>query len=138
MTPETTDVLDSTINRKLDELLIRWHRHTTGYQLTSGWAGTSGMFRHAPEGRRYYDPEGQREQELKRGEKFSMDRITFCIYQLEQPWRNCIQIEARNLCSKAAVWTSALLPSNKAELEVVRLEARNRVSRLLLDAGLLV
>ncbi len=115
------------IDSIVDDLLARWHEWRSGYTLTRGCTGDA-TWRQAQSNWSSYDrdngvPDAYLEDQIMR----AVDRAADRVPNAPQPWRTMIMIEARNAAVGAAVWSSMRLPQNAEELEVLRIEARNRL-----------
>ncbi|QTW17821.1 hypothetical protein [Comamonas kerstersii] len=66
-----------------------------------------------------------------------MQTVDAVIDAIPQPHRTAIAFIARNLATRAQVWTSPRLPKDRAELQVLNLEARNMLTRSLIERGVL-
>ena len=63
--------------------------------------------------------------------------VSNIIGKMADPHRTCLRIEARNLKTGVAAWTSARLPLCPVERSIIRQEARNRLARELQSVGML-
>lgn len=124
------------IDAIVDDLLARWHTYRSGYSHAQGYAGRDSTCRD------YMTPthwdwrngaeDDRAEAEQMKGFEQAVERVP----NAPQPWNHCLHVEARNLASQAAVWTSARLPVG-AELEVLRMEARTMLITQLHRDGLI-
>lgn len=128
-----TDILDS----KLDGLLIDWHNWRGGYSLSKGYSSADSTCRdhQAPTHWDWWNGAAD-----ARSEELTVKAVDVAIQSIPntpQPWNTAIQMEARNLAGGASVWSSARLPQEREEREVLRLEARNMLARRLRNDGVL-
>lgn len=124
--------MKSEIDAIVDDLLARWHRWGRSEPVAAGYAGVSAMFRDTPSAWSAYDRDNEAEDTA---EAAIMQGVDAAIQRIENPWRLCIQFEARNLSSRAQVWSSKQLPSGEA-LAVIKIEARSKLLRELHRDGL--
>lgn len=122
----------SVLDARLDDLLIRWHRYTAGYSLHKK-PGCSPVFRDA----KTWSRSARDEEQESQAERAVMRVLDEQIDSVPQPWRTALAVQARNLATGFDVWTSPRLPASKAEREVLLLEARTRLLRILVAAGTL-
>lgn len=123
MNPPMKNEIDSIV----DDLLARWHHWRNGYSHERGYRGTDATCRDAQSQWSFYDRsngvyDDYIESEIMKGVDRAVDRIP----DTPRPWHLMILIEARNLASEYAVWSSVRLPTGE-ELEVLRVEARNKL-----------
>ena len=131
-------VTSEDIDFKLDRLLAEWYGWRRSYRLTKGYSGSDSTCRD------YRTPghwdwkngaaEGRADDLMVRAVDEAIERVP----NAPQRWNTAIQFEAMNLHSGAAVWTSPMLPQNRAEREILILEARNMVLMELRRAGVMV
>ncbi|MGJ7500082.1 hypothetical protein ACSFBF_06955 [Variovorax sp. ZT5P49] len=124
------------LDGKLNRLLACWYEWTLGYSHTRGYSGSDSTCRD------YSTPthwdwrngaEDERaEQERMRGVDAALKRVP----NTPRKWRLALEIQAMNLHSEAAVWSSGRLPSGD-ELTVLLLEARNMLLRELQAEGVM-
>lgn len=120
----------------IDDLLARWHRHSEGYRLAKGFSSSDSTCREARSNWSPYDRDnGVPEAELERSTVESVGRAIYRIPDAPRPWRHMIHIEARNLAVGVAVYSSPRLPQNRDEREVLRIEARNKLAKELMEEG---
>lgn len=125
--------LDATV----DDLLIRWHGWRDSYRAGRGY-GSGAMFKDAVSAWSSYDRDnGVSEEIVERQVMEAVDRAIDAVPNTPHPWHTAIMIEARNLACGASVWSSARLPRSVQELEVLRIEARNRLVKELERQGCL-
>lgn len=125
--------MNNDVDNLVDDLLMRWHRYSGGYQSARGFGSTSSMFHDAG----HTSTRAREEDQEARAEKIIMQRFDEQVRKVPQPWFTALAFEARNLCTGRSVWTSPRLPTNAAELEVIRLEARTKLMRELARDGIL-
>ena len=117
----------------LDSLLADWHRWAKGFSVT-GSHGTAPMFNGLVSSRQW-DAEG----DVIDGNLHSsqMQSVDFHINELEPLHRTAIGIQARNLVTGRSVWTSVRLPQDIEERSIILMEARNKLLKRLINAGIL-
>lgn len=121
---------------ELNDLLSRWHDYRNGYKHTRGHRSDA-VFRDAGSGSAWDWLNGaedaRAEQQIMRGVDAAVERVP------DEPrhWRTAIHFEARNQYLGVSVWTSLRLPQNRAEREVLVLEARNRLLLELRSGGVM-
>lgn len=117
----------SALDQRIDGLLIAWHEWRTGYRLGRGYSGSDSTCQdyRAPTHWDWKNGAAQEraEDQMMRG----VDRAIERVPNDPRRWRQAVEIEARNLHSGASVWSSPAMPSDPAELEVLRIEARTRL-----------
>lgn len=135
--PRETAPQASPLDQRINGLLIAWHEWRAGYSLGCGYSGSDATCRdfRAPT---HWDwrngaMEARAEDQIMRGVDRAIDRVP----NTPRRWQTVIQFEARDLHSGARVWSSPMLPRDQAELEVLRIEARNRLLRELQREGVL-
>jgi hypothetical protein len=64
-----------------------------------------------------------------------METMDHQVMEMEPVHRTALQIQARNLACGVSVWTSARLPADVEERTVILMEARNKLLRRLIVAG---
>ena len=92
----------------LNSLLCDWHRWAKGYQHVGG-INTSPMFREVKSGRQWDTVDEIISSDLVHSQMEALDSI---IMQLRDVYRTSLQLQARNLHTGYAVWTSARLPAD--------------------------
>ena len=117
----------------LDSLLADWHRWAKGFAIV-GSHGTAPMFNGLVSSRQW-DAEG----DVLDGHLHSsqMKSVDFHINELEPLHRTAIGIQARNLVTGRSVWTSVRLPQDIEERSIILMEARNKLLKRLINAGIL-
>lgn len=129
------DEAAQTLEASLDALLILMHRSENVDPLVQDYP------KHAPGMKGYktpnrYGSDGFTQDDegfaLQRGE-----RVSFLVSNIEEPWQASLRTEARNLTVGVSVWRNPRLPICPVEREVVRVEARNKLARILQSEGLL-
>lgn len=112
------------IDAIVDDLLSRWHSWRNGYTYGRGYRSTDATSRDAQSSYHYRDRDSGVVDAYIEGEIMkAVDRAVDCI---AEPWHLVILIEARNLSSGFAVWSSVRLPPGE-ELEIMRIEARSKL-----------
>ncbi|RYF24997.1 MAG: hypothetical protein EOO23_09210 [Comamonadaceae bacterium] len=67
----------------------------------------------------------------------AMKALDFHVGEMADPHRAAIYVLARNCYTGRSVWISPRLPTDREEREVVIQEARNRLTRSLMAAGVM-
>jgi hypothetical protein len=124
--------MKSEIDAIVDDLLSRWHRWRRREPVATGYAGVCAMFRDTPSPWSAYDRENDAEDTA---EEAIMQGVEAAVLRIGNPWRLCLQFEARNLAAGASVWSSPHLPTGEA-LAVCKIEARTQLIRELHRDGL--
>lgn len=118
------------VDNLLSDLLQSWHCWAEGYVHMAG-IGTSPMFKGGKPNKTRQDDDGV-DGALHNS---TMATIDAQVMQMSDQHRTIIQLHARNLVTGVAVWSSPRLPLDAEERHVLLLEARNRLLRRLIDAG---
>ena len=66
-----------------------------------------------------------------------MAGIKLYVFELRSLWCTAIQINARNLSTGKSVWTSARLPTDLQQRQEILRDARNELTRKLVEACIL-
>lgn len=127
-------MMQSDIDTILNDLLVRWHRHSKGYQLGKGYPSSDTACRGHRASRQYDDSNGALDSAL---EDTIMEGFDAAIGRVPQPWNTALQFQARNMATGHAVWTSPRLPADPMERGVLLMEARNKLLRELSRDGVL-
>lgn len=125
------------IDYQLDEMLILWHQHRHGYKVGRGYAGQDSTCRdyRAPT---HFDwqngaADARADALLVHGISEAMEKIP----DTPERWNTALQFEAMNLATGSAVFSSPRLPQSREEREILTLEARTMLLRVLRRAGVL-
>ncbi len=119
------------IDELLNDILAAWHRWARGYQHVGG-INSSPMFRNAKTSKGWDSLSDIADEEIDGGRNESVD---FHVMALEPTHRTAIQLQARNIVTGLNVWSSPRLPQDPEERTIVVMEARNRLLKRLLTAG---
>lgn len=117
----------------LDSLLSEWHSWARAEPLQPTRCADP-MFRNAKSAKGWDTTSEVIEDELR--EK-TMKAIDFQVSEMQDPHRSAIYIHARNCYTGRAVWLSPRLPSDPIERAVILMEAKNQLTRRLLNAGVM-
>lgn len=117
----------------LDDLLARYHGWARSYKANQQVAQDP-VFRHARSGRSWDSTADVIEDELMGS---TMEAIDFHISEMSDPHRTAIYFLARNLYTGRSVWLSKRLPADPVERCIVVAEARNQLTRRLMNAGVM-
>lgn len=115
------------IDYRLDDLLILWHNHTAGYKLGRGYSAKDGTCRDYRAPGHYDWQNGAAE---ARGDELAAEVVNEameCVPNTPHRWHTALATEARNLATGVVVWRNPVLPQNREELEVLTMEARNKL-----------
>lgn len=129
--------MKTNIDYKLDELLVNWHRHRSGYQHTRGFSSQDGTCKDFRAPCHFDWSNGAADARADALEVAAVDEAMDKIPNQPHRWRTALEFEARNLSSGAAVWTSPVLPRDLGEREVLVMEARNKLMNELRKDGVL-
>jgi hypothetical protein len=129
---------DLTQKDLLDSLLKDWHAWQTGYSPVPTCRADP-MFRNAKSSKGWDSTSDVIQDELHGS---TMETIEFQVSQLPdepkvKPYRSAIYAIARNLHVGANVWNSPRLPADQLERGIVIMEARNLLTKRLIQAGVL-
>jgi hypothetical protein len=126
-------MMQNDIESILSDILAQWHRWACGYQYVGG-INSSPMFRETKSGKGWDTIDEIVDSEIEGGR---MAAVNFHVMDMEPCHRTALQIQARNLHTGKSVWDSPRLPQDAEERAVLLLEARNRLFKRLLAAGVL-
>ena len=118
---------------KLDDILQEWHRWCNGFQLVAEH-GSCAMFTGVKSSRQWDSENDAIDGSLHNSE---METVDFRIGELEPIHRTAIDINARNLVTGRSVWTSARLPEDLEQRQIILREARNILTKHLTADGIL-
>lgn len=118
----------------LSGLLQDWHHYCQRTYHRHGYPGKAPCFGQSRSNSQY-DWENGNEDALV--DKRIMQGFDAAANRVPQPWLTALQFEARNLAVRYQVWVSPRLPVDRAEREVMILEARNRLLKELAKDGVL-
>ncbi len=134
---ESSAITKTAIDNRLDDLLVMWHRYRAGYSVGRGFSGRDATCRD------FQTPthwdwrngalDGRVDAVIAKGVSDAVDTIP----NAPRRWNTALAFEARNLASKASVWSSPVLPKDKEELAVLVLEARTMLLDRLRRDGVL-
>lgn len=117
----------------LDDLLARYHAWAKAYSPVPT-RGADPMFRNVKSGKSWDSTSDVIEDELN-GK--TMEAVDFHIGEISDPHRAALYILARNCYTGRNVWLSPRLPADPMERGVVIMEARTRLTRRLMAAGVM-
>jgi len=116
----------------LDELLANWHEWQRGYSATPTY-GACPVFKNA-RSPKHWDTTGEIDDAIIHTS--TMEAIDFAVMgdkrgqgAMPDPYKTAICFYARNLSSRAQVWTSPRLPEDQAQ----RVEVTNHALAMLSD-----
>ncbi len=122
----------------LNDLLKHWHRWQTGYSPVPTCSADP-MFRNVKSSKNWDSTRDVIQDELHGS---TMETIEAQVAELPdepkvRPYRSAIYAIARNLHVGANVWSSPRLPVDPLERGIVVMEARNMLTKRLIQAGVL-
>lgn len=120
-------------NYILDDWLSRWHAWGKSYKANQQTARDP-VFRNAKSGRGWDSIDDIIEDDLI---GTTLESIDFHVSEMQDPHRAAIYILARNLYTGRSVWLSPRLPADPLERGIVIAEARNQLTKRLMNAGVM-
>lgn len=117
----------------LDDLLAEWHHWCRSFQYAKD-IGPSAMW-HDAQTPRHWDSTSTIADDAIRNTR--MEALDFHINELQPLYRTALQIEARNLHSGKAVWTSPRLPADADKRALIVGQARYALLLRLEAAGVI-
>ena len=118
---------------RLDSVLCEWHRWAKGFQMVAAH-GACAMFAGVKSSRQWDSENEALDGSLHNSE---MKTVDFHIGEMEPMHRTAIGIHARNLSTGRSVWTSARLPADLEQRQLILREARNILTKRLTADGVL-
>lgn len=122
---------DEELDYKLDDLLCRWHMHTSGYRYGKGFSGSDSTCRDFRTPGHFDWKHGLIDIKSEHDEMERFDIIIRRVPDEPRRWYTALAVYARNLMPGVAVWRSERLPKSQEEREVLTLEARAKLLRQL-------
>jgi len=121
---------EPSVDDRIDQLLIEWHQHVSGYRHTAGHRATASSGGDSYQTPTHHDhrngAEDARAEQLRvRGICEAMDAVR----DRNRLHFYALQAEAHRLATGHAVWSVAVLPPNREERRVLVQEARNAFAR---------
>lgn len=120
---EQNHIDECQLNDLLNEYLVTWHRWSAEDSIAEGYPSRSPSCALGPAG--------------GSDEGADMEAVDAVIDSIPQPQRTALAFQARNLSSRAQVWSSPRLPANWEERQILLMEARNMFTRGLIAKGLI-
>lgn len=120
---EKQHINECQLNDMLNEILREWHQWSSEYTMGRGYSSRSPSCIAGPAG--------------GASDGADMETVDAVIDAIPQPQRTALAFQARNLSSRAQVWTSPRLPVDWEERQILLMEARNLLTRGLMAAGLI-
>jgi hypothetical protein len=117
----------------LNDLLSRFHGWAKGY-IPVPVCGADPMFRNAKSGKGWDSVSEIIEDDL---DGATMRAVEFHVGEMQDPHRTALYVLARNLNTGANVWISPRLPTDPLERAQIVSEARERLTRKLMNAGVM-
>lgn len=118
---------------RLDQVLQDWHRWAQGFQMVATH-GACAMFTSVKSSRQWDSENEAVDSSLHNSE---MKCVDFHIGELEPLHRTAIGINARNLVTGRSVWTSARLPTDIEQRQLILRDAREKLTKHLTNDGIL-
>lgn len=117
----------------LSDLLSRWHNWGRNYKANQQ-TPRDPIFRDAKSSRGWDSTDEIIEDELMGS---TMEAIDFQVSEMKDPHRSAIYVLARNLATGRSVWESPRLPKDALERGTIVAEARNMLTRRLMECGVM-
>jgi hypothetical protein len=111
----------------VDDLLIRWHHWRSCYKAIRGFSASDASCQDHSSNTHWDWWNGAADERAEDERMRGVDRAIERIPNTPRRWLTAIEFEARNLSCGARVWSSPVLPKDPAELDVLRMEARNKL-----------
>lgn len=108
----------------VNEILVVWHHWSANASVGTGYGNRSASCSVGPGG-------------CGDWEIADLEVVDAVVDAIPQPHRTAISFMARNLACRAQVWSSPRLPTQRDELQVLLMEARNMLTRGLITKGVL-
>jgi hypothetical protein len=134
---DSTAITQSSIDVRLNELLVMWHEFRQGYSCGQGFAGRDATCRDFQTPTHWDWKNGALDGRVDAITAQGVSDAVDTIPNTPRRWNTALSFEARNLASRVAVWTSPVLPKDREELEILVLEARTMLTDKLRKAGIL-
>jgi len=116
------------IESKLDDMLAAWHRYTAAYRAAKGHATRDSTCRDFRAPTHWDWLNGAQDEHTDKELMRLFDEAVQKVPNHPRRWHTALAFQARNLATGYQVWHSPVLPRGE-ELEVLILEARNRLMR---------
>lgn len=126
--------MQADIDNILNDLLAKWHRYCAGYSYGKGYPSADVSCRQSRTSRQYDYENGAMDASV---DNAIMEAFDAAMDRVDQPWRTALSVQARNLHTGSAVWSSPRLPADPMERGVILLEARNKLMKALASCGVL-
>lgn len=126
--------MQADIDTILNDLLAKWHRYCAGYSYGKGYPSTDVSCRQSRTSRQYDYENGAMDASV---DNAIMEAFDAAMDRVDQPWRTALSVQARNLHTGSAVWSSPRLPADPMERGAILLEARNKLMKALASCGVL-
>ncbi len=125
---------EADVNQKLNDLLAKWHAWSNSYSLGKGYPSSDPIFGSSKAPSHWDSRNGALDAAV---DGKIMEAFDAALWEVPRPHVIALQFQARNFASRAQVWTSPYLPTDKDELAVLVMEARNMLLRRLARAGVM-
>lgn len=103
----------SDTDEQLAELLSKWHSWSAEQSpMARSYSSFNSTCRYSRTSRQYDDANGALDADIDR---VLMEAVEAVIYDIADPWRTALSVQARNLATGAAVWNSPRLPADPRE-----------------------
>ena len=120
---EQNHINECQLSAMLNEYLVAWHQWSAEDAIAEGYPSRSPSCALGPAG--------------GGGDGPDVEAIDAVMDAIPQPHRTVLAFQARNLNSRAQVWSSPRLPVNWEERQILLMEARNMLTRGLMAKGLI-
>jgi hypothetical protein len=123
----TIRIRGTTLEERLDGLLIEWHEFTSSYRLGSGHRAAASVTRDYATPTHHDWRNGAEEARAERLRMHGICQAMDAVPVNPRPWRYALQAQAKQLATGArGPLSSILLPEDDDEMAVLLLEARNK------------
>jgi hypothetical protein len=127
-------------NRILEDLLSRWHHRCKTYRVGQ-FQGADPVFKNVVSSRTWDSSDDLHDDAyLKRAMKamdFAILGDKYAQGGIQDPYKAALLILARNCYTGHSVWISPRLPKDPMERGTIIMEARNQLTRRLMNAGVM-
>ena len=130
---QTESMSAQAVAQGLDAWLRQWHAWSRTHTYSTGFYSVNPACRQSRASKQYDYENGSIDAHV---DAIEMEAVDAIINAIDDPWRTALSIQARNLWAGVSVWRSPRLPADEAQRAVLLLEARNKLLRGLLRAGI--
>jgi hypothetical protein len=125
---------EAVIAQHVDSLLSQWHAWSAAQSASIGYPTTNCTCRMARASRQYDDQNGGLDAHV---DSVLMQAVDSVVDSIAQPHQTALHILARNLHTRAAVWSSPRLPSDQMQRAALVAQARAMFTKALDRRGML-